>query len=194
MGAGKFVLILILAAGCQDAREGVAEGEAPATREPAPANAPSPGPAPAITPDDKGWTMEPVEKKGSEVSTLTAVRHAAHPDYDRIVFEFDGPLPGYKVGYTEPPIQQCGSGETVVVQGDEVLKVNLFPTNAHTEAGQPTVTNRDVVLSGRNVKQFKSICDFEAVVEWVVGVGIPARFRVLELSGPVRLVVDVRQN
>lgn len=188
----KCLLIMALLAGCTDSREDVADRE-PTGRTPAPAETAAEEPAPTSSEDDR-WTTDPVEKAGNEVTTLEAVRHAAHEGYDRIVFEFDGPLPGYKVSYATPPVHQCGSGENVVVQGDAVIKVNMYPANAHTEAGQPTVATRDYLLSGRNVKQFKLICDFEAVVEWVVGVSVRAEYRVLELSDPVRLVVDVRQK
>ncbi|MBA4159064.1 MAG: hypothetical protein H0X65_16535, partial [Gemmatimonadetes bacterium] len=42
------------------------------------------------------------------------------------------------------------------------------------------------------LKQLTLICDFEAQVEWVLGVSSPNRFRVIELHEPARLVVDVR--
>jgi hypothetical protein len=35
------------------------------------------------------------------------------------------------------------------------------------------------------------ICDFEGQVEWVLGIAAPAAYRVSELTGPARLVLDV---
>lgn len=144
--------------------------------------------------DTAGWTASAVSRPGDSVATLQAVRAARHDGFERIVFEFGaGPLPGYRVEYVDRPIRQCGSGETVALPGDAWLSVRLEPARAHTEAGQPTVRERQQVLNYEIIKQLNIICDFEAIVEWVVAVGSPNRYRVLELKAPTRLVIDIRK-
>lgn len=173
-----------------------------ATAEPAasPAATPSPG---AATPEpgdhseqDFRGTAGMVEKEapGAAPALLRAVRTASHERFDRVVFEFAGARPpGYRVEYVDRPVRQCGSGEAVPVAGDAWLRVRLTPANAHTEAGEATVTDRDRRLGYTNLKELKILCDFEAEVEWVLGLASPNRYRVLELTNPARLVVDVRK-
>jgi hypothetical protein len=71
------------------------------------------------------------------------------------------------------------------------LIVRLQPANAHTEAGVATVQNRQQNPSLPILKELKLICDFEADVQWILGLSSPNRYRVLELTNPARLVVDV---
>ena len=136
-----------------------------------------------------------VEKQRPEagVAVLRDVRAASQDGFDRVVFEFEGSaVPGYHVEYVDRPVIQCGSGEPVEVAGDGWLEVRMIPAQAHTEEGQPTVGERERRLSLPVLKELQSTCDFEAHVTWVLGVASPNRYRVLELSNPARLIVDVR--
>lgn len=135
-----------------------------------------------------------VEKQRPEarIAILRDVRAASQDGFDRVVFELDGAVPGYRVEYVDRPVLQCGSGEPVEVAGDGWLQVRLTPAQAHTEAGEPTVRERERHLSLPIVKELQSTCDFEADVTWVLGVASPNRYRVQELSDPARLIVDVR--
>ncbi len=134
-------------------------------------------------------------KKGLERPvTLLSVNTTTCEGFDRVVFEFNTPAtPGYHVSYIDKPIRQCASGQTVPVAGDAWLEVRMIPAQAHTDAGQPTIaqTNRTVNLT--NLRQLVQTCDFEGHVTWVLGVGNPKRFRVVELTNPSRIVVDVKQ-
>jgi hypothetical protein len=82
----------------------------------------------------------------------------------------------------------------VKIAGDAWLRVRLEPANAHTEAGQSTIETPQVIrrLGLPVIKELVSVCDFEAQVEWVLGVSRPNHYRVLELRSPARLVVDVK--
>jgi len=145
--------------------------------------------------EDFVGTVGVVEKEGGGApALLMVVRTASREKFDRVVFEFEGArLPGYRVEYVDRPVRQCGSGEVVPVAGDAWLHVRLTPANAHTEAGQPTVKDRALRLDYPNLKELIALCDFEAEVEWVFGLASPKRFRVLELTNPSRLVVDVKK-
>ena len=144
---------------------------------------------------DDGWVTGHVEG-GAEIdgaALLTGVRVAENEGYERLVLEFEGAeLPSYRIEYVDRAVYQCGSGEPVEVEGEGWLLINLQPTNAHTDEGVPTITERTSRPGLPIIRELRMICDFEAMVEWVVGVSSPAAFRVLELTGPTRLVVDLR--
>jgi hypothetical protein len=158
--------------------------------------APAPGEPPlAETAAEFEGTAGVVERlrPGAATAVLRDVRVAGHEGFDRVVFEFEGAaVPGYHVEYVDRPVRQCGSGDAVPVAGDGWLLVRLTPAQAHTDEGEPTAGPRERRVGLTNLKEVESICDFEGEVAWVLGVGSPNRYRVLELSGPARLVVDVR--
>ena len=150
---------------------------------------------PAPTPGE--WTAGIVEKTQNVTGAalLLDARVAENEGFDRLVLEFEGDImPSYHVEYIDRPIRQCGSGEEISVAGDGWLSVRLEPANAHTEEGQPTVQERSSMPGLPVVRQLTLICDFEAQVEWVLGVSSPNRYRVMELSEPARLIVDVRHE
>jgi len=171
---------------------------------PAPGHGASPGGAEgrpdeqpdASTPAPAGeWTAGRAERAEGGHGTLVAVRTAAHRDegYDRIVFEFDGALPPYSVEYVDSPQHQCGSGNEIRLPGDAWLEIAFTSAQAHDDQGRATVDNRRFDPPAENLRELRLICDFEGHVDWILGVDAPNRFRTLELSGPPRLVVDIRR-
>jgi hypothetical protein len=132
-------------------------------------------------------------RRGPPVAILSQVRVGAHARYDRVVFEFAaGPLPGYHLEYVDAPVYQCGSGNEVSVAGASQLIVRLEPAQAHDDQGNVTIEERQRVLALPALKELSIICDFEAQVEWVAGLAARTPYRVMELSRPPRLVLDVR--
>lgn len=132
-------------------------------------------------------------RDGSAPVVLREVRSARHEGFDRVVFEFDGDAPpGYRVAPTDGPVRQCGSGRAVALAGDARLHVRLRPAHAHDERGEPTVKERARRLSLPKLKELKLICDFEADVEWALGLASATSYRVVELRDPSRIVVDVK--
>lgn len=152
--------------------------------------------APSTTPvrtESFSGTTEVTEKQRSDapVAVLREVRAASQEGFDRVVFEFEGSaVPGYRIGYEDRPAQ-CGSGEPVEVAGEARLQVQILPAQAHTEAGEPTVQQRERHLDLPVLKELESTCDFEADVTWVLGLASRRPYRVQELASPARLVVDV---
>jgi len=118
---------------------------------------------------------------------------AASPGYDRVVFEFAGDsVPGYRVEYTTKPVQRCGSGDPVTVAGTGRLIVRFEPARAHDEQSSLTPAERHRTPGLPFVRELTLICDFEGQVAWVLGIAAPSEYRVSELTGPARLVLDVR--
>lgn len=135
----------------------------------------------------------PAKPPSSGTTLLQRVEAAEHPEFDRVVFEFGGDrLPSYHVEYIDRPVRQCGSGDVVQLAGDAWLEVRLHGAQAHTDDGAPTVAPRERRLDLSVLLELESTCDFEAEVTWVMGLASPNRYRVLELSSPTRLVIDVR--
>ncbi|MBU8895849.1 hypothetical protein KRR26_09545 [Corallococcus sp. M34] len=157
-----------------------------------------PGPeesAPAAEPDSPAWTSSPTEVKRREQTqaTLVSVRTGPHEDYDRVVFQFEGAeLPGYQVAYAKTPAVQCGSGDPVKVEGQGPLEVRFIPARAHTSEGKATVSDLTLKPALPMVRELVRTCDFEAEVTWLLGTARPTSYRVLELKGPSRIVVDVK--
>ncbi|MGH7470337.1 MAG: AMIN-like domain-containing (lipo)protein [Longimicrobiales bacterium] len=143
---------------------------------------------------DDRWTagMVAAGHAVNSVAALAAVRTAKHQDFERMVFEFSGDLPNYKVQYHDTPISACNSRETVSTAGDVWLEIRFEPAAAHDQYGQVTAGPPSLAPALNNIRGLDLSCDFESILTWVAGVASPSRFRVLELKTPTRLVVDVR--
>src|SRR5262245_16017334 len=148
-------------------------------------------------------TLAPVQRTRSPLPyaarpVLRAVQAARgggpSPSYDRIVFEFTtDSVPGYRVEYTTKPVQRCGSGDPVRVAGTGRILVRFQPAQAHDDQGNPTpsLAARHSAPGLTAVREMTLICDFEGQVEWVLGIAAPSAYRVSELTGPARIVLDV---
>ncbi|MDI1447346.1 hypothetical protein [Polyangium sp. 6x1] len=181
--------------------------EAPA-EPPTKAAEPAPSATPALpTPGTKEpgdtapeafeGTAAAVEKKIPEVLTveLRSVRAGRHAGFDRTVFEFSGrALPGYRVEYIDKPVRRCGTGDPVTVAGDGWLRVRMSPARAHNEAGLSTLSPVEQRPKLPVLLELTPTCDFEGELTWVLGVGSPNRYRVLELRDPPRIVIDVKHG
>ncbi|NTX09956.1 hypothetical protein HUA76_04070 [Myxococcus sp. CA056] len=186
--------------GAQDEELPVPSGEPTEPTEPPGKEAPgkTPPSGGGYTPEDpknREWTSGVVDMKRQDApqATLRSVRAGAHPDFDRVVFEFEGTqLPGYRVGYAKEPVVQCGSGDPASLAGKGQLQVTFTPARAHTDAGQPTVATRELKPALPVLLELERTCDFEGEVTWVLGNKSVQAFRVLELREPTRLVVDVQ--
>jgi hypothetical protein len=129
----------------------------------------------------------------STIPTLVAIRAAHHPEaaraYDRVVFEFSGPVPLLRIEYVKQLLGD-GSGLPIPIAGRAILLVQLTPAQAHDDKGQASAPARmkpklpllkEIVCSG----------DFEAVVSYGIGLGRKAETRILTMGGPDRLVIDL---
>jgi len=161
---------------------------------------PSSGPDGIDPMDDAGTDPVRSEGDGEGTSLLTDVRVARHEGFDRVVFEFDGPVPGFDVEYIEPPITEDGSGDEVDVRGDAFLQVRMEPASGFDLSGEGEQTyDGPTRLSGEDagtsvIQEVVRTGDFEAVLAWVVGISDEVDFRVDTLEDPTRIVVDVRNH
>ena len=159
-----------------------------------PSTAPGSQTAQPEEPKNQEWTagLVDVKRSGFAPVTLREVRTARNEGFDRLVLQFDGDqLPGYHVEYVDKPVIKCGSGNPTEVAGQGWLQVRMQPAQAH-EGAQVTVAERERKLGLPLVQELELTCDFEGEVTWVLGVKSPNKYRVMELKGPTRLVVDVQ--
>lgn len=121
--------------------------------------------------------------------TLTGVRWSQHDTFDRVVFDFTGGTPGYQVGYGT--LRGQGTGDAIAIAGSADLVATFSTARAHDDAGRPTYPLKTLDPRLAMLLQVKWGGDFEGYVG--VGLGLRDRvgFRVLTLSSPARLVIDV---
>ena len=125
-----------------------------------------------------------------ETPTLVDVRAGGHTGYDRVVFEFRGPVPEHRIGYVDQLVED-GSGNPVSVAGAADLEVVFEGANAHEEDGSPTVSPRRFSPGLTAVKEVAQVGDFEAMVSYGIGLDQRRPIEVSTLSSPSRLVIDV---
>lgn len=151
----------------------------------------------ARRPEATGWAATPRSGGTSGgTATLRGFRAAANPEgFDRLVLDFGtDAVPAWTAQYASRPVLRCGSGEPAQVQGERWLRIRLRGTQAHDDAGQPTVRQRQLPLNMAAMREMAITCDFEGEVEVVVGVSAANPYRVLQLANPSRLAIDVQRQ
>jgi hypothetical protein len=122
--------------------------------------------------------------------------NATDGGFDRFVLAFENRGPEWDVLYVPKPVTEDPTGEVVPLDGDYAIEVwmrhasgvelngeggyrSTFLGPGRLNAGTPQIT--EVALAG----------SFEASLEWAIGTRQYQGFRVLTLTDPPRLVVDV---
>jgi hypothetical protein len=130
-------------------------------------------------------------------AVLANVRWSDRGTYDRLVLDFTGPFGGYQVQYVDS-LTEDPTGDPVELAGDAVLAVsiqgatrnNAFQTSDTTPL--ETYGGPARVAPGLpNLKEVADAGDFEAVLSFGIGLDHKAGFKVMHLTGPERLVIDV---
>lgn len=134
---------------------------------------------------------------GSGQALLKDVRVGRNTGFERIVFEFAGDgHPGYRIRWVDGPITEDASGEVVDVAGPAHLEMIMEPASGiDMTDGSVVYTGPDrLTVDGRTdlIQDLVRTGDFEAVLTWVAGATHKTPFRVLSLSSPARLVVDLQ--
>jgi len=168
----------------------------PTTTAPEPDPSPTAQPAPEPT-TDLGEFTAPGAQLASDGDAsgyvVTDVRTGRHDGFDRVVYELtDGQgTPGYRVGYVDEAVEDP-SGEVREVHGDAILEVWLVGTTYPVEGG-PQEFPEDLHPDDGDVQHVVRPLTFEGMTQSFVGVDDgPRAFRVIVLSDPARVVVDVR--
>ncbi len=149
--------------------------------------------------DTATWTVAaasaPARLEPGPLPVLSGLRTEAREDLVRVTFEIGvdaSGVPGYRAEYVDRPLVACGSGEQIFPVGDAWLEVRLEPAAAHTEEGQATLGPREVAVDGPLLLRVYRTCDFEGIVTHVLALARPGPYRVLTLTDPRRIVVEVQ--
>jgi hypothetical protein len=118
------------------------------------------------------------------------LRYARHSNYDRVVIDISGRLPGYTTGWTRTHTYD-GSGEPVPILGG--LWISLFPAYAHDDAGRSTYDGPTLVRPGfPALKAIAFTGDYEGYVSFAFGLDGRNPYRIMRLHDPQRIVIDFR--
>ncbi|MBE1496372.1 hypothetical protein H4696_003472 [Amycolatopsis lexingtonensis] len=124
-------------------------------------------------------------------ATLVAIRAAHHTDHDRVVFEFDGPLPAEREVRYVPEVIGDPSGLPVPVVGQAFLQVRMAFAAGHDDNGNPTYGAPQRTYPLPNVIQVVNAGDFEGVLNFGIGLARQSPVRLSVLSNPSRVVIDI---
>jgi hypothetical protein len=139
------------------------------------------------------WDTSPVvvTKLVKPQPKVVDARVGAHPNFDRVVIDLDGKVPGYTVRYVKGLFYD-GSGEPVPVHGRRFISIVLTPAKAHNADGSPTYEGPDIGHYELDViRDVAFTGDFEGQVSFGISLRRKENFRVLVLHNPNRIVIDV---
>ena len=126
----------------------------------------------------------------SAAGTVTGIRIAHHDGYDRLVIDFSSgttAVPQYDLTrQNSSTFVRDASGQPVTLEGSAGIRAVL--RNSDIASGVAS----DLKPRLPQIREIANIGNFERVVTYGVGLKTAACFRVLELSGPTRLVIDVQ--
>lgn len=164
---------------------------------PVPASSAPPTSGPAVTGPVVADAPAPVTEAtgpGDGFGLLTAARTGAQPGADRIVFEFEAAVPGYRIAYQDLPVHSDPAGDGVPLDGTAALTISLTGSSRYRSVGDPqpaTDVPRRITSGLEQVTELVNLGDFEQVLVWAAGVRERTGFTVSVLDGPPRLVIDV---
>lgn len=200
-------LLVLAACGSSAGTSSPATSAGAVTASPSPTSTPAapsspgseaPSDSPASDPvDDLGPFAcdSPMEGAGSAGFTnIVDVRVGEHPGYDRVVFEFTAGTPEFVLSIDEPPFLQDGSGLPVEVDGEAFWVLRMSGATKLSPAGGVTYQGpREFTPGFPQLIHLVETGDFEAQSTWVIGTAAAACVRVLALSAPPRLVIDIER-
>lgn len=140
------------------------------------------------------WDTSPVQvtRNVAPMPKVVDLRVGEHPNYDRVVIDLKGKVPGYTVRYVRK-LTYDGSGKAVPLRGKKFMSITLFPARAHNASGES-------VYEGPRLRQYRMPAlrgvaftgDYEAQVSFGLALRERSDFRVFVLHGPNRIVIDAR--
>ena len=137
------------------------------------------------------FTTAPKSAPGSGgQAELFGVATGCRANFDRFVIRARFGTPRYDVRYRRRIIED-GSGNPVPLLGTKRIRVLVHNARGHTTGGMGLLPKARTPLCP-NLRQIKLAGDFEGVVTFGLGLRRKTGFRVFRLTGPRRIVIDVR--
>jgi len=123
---------------------------------------------------------------------ITDVRVGTHESYDRVAIQFSGGLPQTVIEGVLPPFFADASGLPLDVAGTAFLKVTMNDaTKVSPDGGVTYAGARNFEPGFARIVQLIEGGDSEAVSTWYIGLDGGGCYRVLALTSPSRLVIDI---
>ena len=174
-------------------------GTSPPTTSPTTSPAPSPSSNPSPTASSQPFICSEPSAFGASqapppLAYVDAVRTGAHKDlgYDRLTIEFQNGQPSsIEVRpQTNTTFTRSPRGDTVKLLGKDGILITIHGSDAHTAYSGPMdyKTGYTALLEARQVQ------DFEGVVQWALGLSTIPCYRVVILTSPTRLVIDIQTS
>ena len=121
---------------------------------------------------------------------LTDVSTSRSRGYDRVVFSFSSALPGYRLTQSADVGGGCdGTDPLSDAPGHVVVEFTRAVSN---DGGSPLVSDRSRATGFPALADAVQACDQEDTVRWILGTSGVVDYRILEIMGEPRLVVDLR--
>jgi hypothetical protein len=144
-----------------------------------------PSPAPTPQPFTCNDRSSGTTGLSAQLNGIRVAHHAEAPGFDRIVFDFSGGVPSYDLTRQDSSaFVRDASGQPVTLDGSAGIKLVFRNSTVQGVAD-------DQKLNLPAVREIAQLGNFEGVLTYGVGLSSSQCVRVLELSAPSRLVVDV---
>ena len=125
-------------------------------------------------------------------TNIMDVRAGTHPGFDRVVFEFSGAIPEFNLESVKRPFSRDASGLPLVVEGNAFWRLTMHGATKLSPSGGISYTGpTNFEVRYPQLVDLVEGGDFEAVSTWYLGLQANSCVRVLKLSGPGRLVIDI---
>jgi hypothetical protein len=153
---------------------------------------------PQVVGTQNAWTTKPVEQhhESADSTYIRTVRAAKQKGFDRVVFEFKGPLPNYSIEYLRSRwYEDDGGRHRLKLAGNAFVGIHLHIIPVDEEQLKLSEA-KDFYPKGR--LKFPSLTGveegtfFEGYYDFYLGVRARKLFRVSELTNPSRLVIDFK--
>jgi LPXTG-motif cell wall-anchored protein len=149
-------------------------------------------PAAGLASTQPGFSTQPrvVEHPPIGFAKLVGLRAGRHASFDRVVFQLDGPIPAYYSVRYVPVVRLDGSGEPLRLRGTAFLEV-VVRAPTHDQDYRPVLRPTRLRPDFPALREVNAPGSFEG--QTTAGIGVTRRvgFRVLELTDPTRIVIDL---
>jgi hypothetical protein len=139
------------------------------------------------------WDTSPVKvtREVRPQPKVVNLRVGEHRNFDRVVIDLDGKVPGYQVKYVRH-LRSDGSGDLVALKGRTFIEIALTPAKAHGRRGHSVYVGPKLEQYGFSMLRGVAFTgDFEGQVSFGLSARAKADFRVHVLRGPNRIVIDL---
>jgi LPXTG-motif cell wall-anchored protein len=149
-------------------------------------------PAAGLASTQPGFSTQPKEVEHPPVGSpkLTSLRAGRHASFDRVVFQLDGPIPSYYSVRYVPVVRLDGSGEPLRLRGTAFLEV-VVRAPTHDQNYQPVLSPTRLRPDFPALREVNAPGSFEGQTTAGIGVSQRVGFRVLEITNPTRIVIDL---